>query len=69
MKARIYVFSGEIQALKGFSLAIRAAATAHRLGLVSVMTEAMGILGAILNTLGEFEAAGEVIRFVLPSVS
>lgn len=69
LKAKILAFAYEDQGLKGFSIAIRAAASAHRLGLVSVMTEAIGVVGSVLNTLEEYGAAWAVIRAVLPLVS
>lgn len=65
LKARIFTASGN--AIKGFSIVLRAAAMAERCLLLSVLTEAMSVLGGILNALSEFEAAKEVFEAVLPS--
>ncbi|KAK3683200.1 APC5 protein [Vermiconidia calcicola] len=64
LKARIFA-SGK-QAIKGFSIALRAAAMAERHLLISVLIEALGVLGVILTELGEYEAAREILGAGLP---
>ena len=66
-KSRVFAAAG--QAPKGFSLALRAAATAERYKLISVLTEALGALGKVLNEMSECQAAREVLQAALPLVS
>lgn len=67
LKAKIFT-AGE-QPIKGFSITLRAASMAERYSLISILTEALGVLSAILNELSEFEAAKDVAGAALPSVS
>lgn len=55
--------------MKGFSIALRAASTSSRLRLVPVLIEACAVLGDILNSLSEFEAARNLMVAVIPAVS
>lgn len=67
LKASVFAAAGKPE--KGFSLAIRAASSAERAGLVPVLLEALAQLAGILNKVGEFGAAREVVEAALPQVS
>ena len=66
LKAKVFAAGG--QPIKGFSIALRAASTAERCLLVNVLIEALGVLGAILLVLSEFEAARDLVQAALPYV-
>ncbi|OWY42017.1 anaphase-promoting complex protein [Alternaria alternata] len=51
---------------RGFSVALRAASVSFRTRLASSLWAAVGCLGAILNTLGEYREARRLIEAVLP---
>lgn len=53
---------------RGFSVALRAASVSFRTRLASSLWAAVGCLGAILNTLGEYREARRLIEAVLPQV-
>jgi anaphase-promoting complex subunit 5 len=66
MKARIMVRSGI--ALKAFSLVVRSAQMAYRALALPALWEAVGLLGCVLNALGEFEATVELCQAIVPRV-
>nr|AYN77765.1 anaphase promoting complex subunit 5 [Berkeleyomyces basicola] len=66
MKARI--FSKCQKPLRGFTIASRAAKLALDSCSVESVCEAMGLLANILNSLGEFRAALELLNAALPRV-
>jgi hypothetical protein len=47
---------------------VRAASRAERAGLIPVLLEALAALAEILNKVGEFGPAGEVVEAALPQV-
>lgn len=51
---------------KGFTIAMRAASMAWRARLVSLLWQAMGALANILNSLGEFAGAEQLLLAILP---
>ena len=53
----------------GFSVALRAASVSFRARLGSALWCAVGYLGAILNSLGEYREARRLVEGVLPQVS
>lgn len=53
---------------KAFSIALRAASTAHRCNLTPLLCEAIAVLGKIINDLGEYEASRGLVEGVLPLV-
>ncbi|KAM3422319.1 hypothetical protein BST61_g2678 [Cercospora zeina] len=63
-KARIFALAG--RASKGFSLCLRATATAERHLLVPVMLEGLHVLGMIVMEVGEFDAARKLYEASLP---
>lgn len=63
-KARIFALAG--RASKGFSLSLRATATAERHLLVPVMLEGLCVLGRILIEVSEFAAARRLYEASLP---
>lgn len=67
LKAGVFAAAGKPE--KGFSIAVRAASRAERAGLVPVLLEALAALAEILNKVGEFGAAKEVVEAALPQVS
>jgi hypothetical protein len=67
LKAKIFAAGG--QPIKGFSITLRAASMAERYSLISILTEALGVLSVILNELSEFNAAKDIAEAALPSVS
>lgn len=67
LKAGVFAAAGKPE--KGFSIAVRAASRAERAGLVPVLLEALAALAEILNKVGEFAAAKELIEAALPQVS
>jgi anaphase-promoting complex subunit 5 len=66
LKAGIFAAAGKPE--KGFSIAVRAASRAERAGLVPVLLEALAALAEILNKVGEFAAAREIVEAALPQV-
>lgn len=62
------VFAAASKPEKGFSIAVRAASRAERAGLVPVLLEALAALAEILNKVGEFGPAREVVEAALPQV-
>lgn len=66
LKARIFEQIGQPQ--KGFSLAMRAASIAYSSRTLSVLWEALIVLGGVLLSLREFEAAGEIVESIMPQV-
>lgn len=66
LKAAVFAAAGKPE--KGFSIAVRAASRAERAGLVPVLLEALAALAEILNKVGEFAAAREVVEAALPQV-
>ena len=54
---------------RGFSVALRAASVSFRARLGSTLWCAVGHLGAILNSLGEYREARRLVEGVLPQVS
>lgn len=67
LKAGVFAAAGKPE--KGFSIAVRAASRAERAGLVPVLLEALAALAEILNKVGEFAAAKELVKAALPQVS
>lgn len=67
LKAAVFAAAGKPE--KGFSIAVRAASRAERAGLVPVLLEALAALAEILNKVGEFAAAKELVEAALPQVS
>lgn len=66
LKARLFLDLG--RAGKGFTLAMRAVGIAMRCRLCPVLWEGVGVLAAILGTLGEFEMARKLLDAVIPQV-
>lgn len=66
LKAAVFAAAGKPE--KGFSIAVRAASRAERAGLVPALLEALAALAEILNKVGEFAAAREVVEGSLPQV-
>jgi hypothetical protein len=65
---KVGVFTAAGKPEKGFSIAVRAASRAERAGLVPVLLEALAALAEILNKVGEFGPAREVLEAALPQV-
>lgn len=66
LKAGVFAAAGKPE--KGFSIAVRAASRAERAGLIPVLLEALAALAEILNKVGEFGPAREVVEAALPQV-
>jgi hypothetical protein len=66
LKAGVFAAAGKPE--KGFSIAVRAASRAERAGLGPVLLEALAALAEILNKVGEFGPAREVVEAALPQV-
>jgi hypothetical protein len=66
LKAAVFATAGKPE--KGFSIAVRAASRAERAGLVPALLEALAALAEILNKVGEFAAAREIVEGALPQV-
>ena len=66
LKAGVFAAAGKPG--KGFSIAVRAASRAERAGLVPVLLEALAALAEILNKVGEFGPARELVEAALPQV-
>lgn len=64
MKVQIFDRTGRPE--KGFTIAMRAASMAWRARLVSLLWQAIGALTNILNSLGEFAAAEQLLIAILP---
>jgi anaphase-promoting complex subunit 5 len=67
LKARLFAKAG--LPTKGFSIAMRAASSAHRAMIMPAMWEAIGALCVILIDLGEFGAARSLVDAIMPQVS
>lgn len=63
-KVHLFDFIGRPE--KGFTIAMRAASMAWRARLISLLWRAVGALANILNSLGEFAAAEQLLIAVLP---
>ena len=63
-KARLFDCIGRPE--KGFTISVRAASMAWRARLMPLLWQAMGALANILNSLGEFVAASQLLLAVLP---
>jgi anaphase-promoting complex subunit 5 len=66
LKARIFTCAG--QPLKGLSIALRAATAAERHMLVSVLVEAIVVLGPILMELRNYGVARDILAAAVPMV-
>jgi len=66
LKARILAESGH--PLKGFSIITRAAQIAHRARVLPSLWESTGVLANILNELGEFAAAADMLQSIIPQI-
>lgn len=64
MKAILFANIGKPE--KGFSVALRAASVSYRARLMPSLWNSVGLLGNILNSLGECESARRLIEGVLP---
>ncbi|ROT41697.1 anaphase-promoting complex protein [Sodiomyces alkalinus F11] len=64
LKAQLFDKAGRPQ--RGFTLAMRAASTAWRARLIPTLWQASGALASILSSLGEFDAAAQLLTAVLP---
>lgn len=67
LKARVFAKAGV--PVKGFSIALRAASSAHRALLLPLMWEAIGTLCNILLDLNEFGAVRSLVEAIMPLVS
>ena len=66
LKAGVFAAAGKPE--KGFSIVVRAASRAERAGLVPVLLEALAALAEVLNKIGKFGPAREVVEAALPQV-
>ena len=66
LKARVYDRAGLPQ--KGFSAALRAASLAYRARLLPALWEAVVALARVLASLGEWAAAAQLLRGIVPAV-
>lgn len=64
--AKVHLFDRTGRPEKGFTIAVRAASLAWRARLAPLLWQAVGALANILNMLGEFAAAAELLVAVLP---
>ncbi|KAK3371887.1 anaphase-promoting complex subunit 5-domain-containing protein [Podospora didyma] len=64
--AKAHLFSSSGRPEKGFAIVMRAASMAWRSRLVALLWQAIGALASILNSLGEFAAAGDLLMAALP---
>lgn len=64
LKANVWARAGRPS--KGFSIALRAASSAHRALLPPALWEAVASLATIFLDLGEFEAAKDLVEAILP---
>ncbi|KAL2020194.1 hypothetical protein VTK56DRAFT_8620 [Thermocarpiscus australiensis] len=64
--AKVHIFDCIGRPEKGFTIAMRAASMAWRARLLPLLWQAVGALANILNSLGEFAAAAELLTAVLP---
>ncbi|SPQ19729.1 b5091e30-43dc-4bbc-a460-388954bb0b71 [Thermothielavioides terrestris] len=64
--AKVHLFDCIGRPEKGFTLAMRAAGMAWRARLVALLWQAIGAVANILNALGEFAAAEQLLVAVLP---
>lgn len=69
LNAKAHVFACAGQPLKGLSIALRAAASAERHLLISVLVEAIAVLGPILMELRKYGAAKDILGAAAPMVS
>lgn len=66
MQADLWIKVGKPE--RGFSVALRAASISFRVRLGFTLWYAVGCLGAILNSLGEYREAKRLVEGVLPQV-
>lgn len=66
MQADLWIKVGKPE--RGFSVALRAASVSFRARLGFTLWYAVGCLGAILNSLGEYREAKRLVEGVLPQV-
>lgn len=66
MQADLWIKVGKPE--RGFSVALRAASVSFRARLGFTLWCAVGCLGAILNSLGEYQEAKRLVEGVLPQV-
>lgn len=66
MKADLFRKAGKPE--RGFSVALRAASVSYRARLMTSLWVSVGLLGNILNTLGECGSARRLVEGVLPQV-
>lgn len=64
LKARVFAASGK--AAKGFSLTLRATATAERHLLIPILLEGLALLSKVLISLSEFTTARDILASALP---
>lgn len=67
LKARLFVEMG--RAGRGFTLAMRAVGIAMRCKLCPMLWEGVGVLAAVLGSVGEFDMARRLLDSVIPQVS
>ena len=65
-KARVFAEAGWAE--RGFSVAIRAASLAQRVGLMPAVWDAVGCVCVILNGVGEFSAVVALLDAIIPQV-
>ncbi|KAK3363667.1 anaphase-promoting complex subunit 5-domain-containing protein [Lasiosphaeria hispida] len=63
---KVHLFDRIDRPEKGFTIAMRAASMAWRARLVPLLWQAIGALANILNALGEFAAAAQLLFAILP---
>ena len=63
---KVHLFDRTGRPEKGFTIAMRAASMAWRARLIALLWQAIGALSNILNSLGEFAAAEQLLVAVLP---
>lgn len=64
--AKAHLFDAMGRPERGFSITMRAASLAWRARLLTLLWQAVGALANILNTMGEFSAAVQLVEAVLP---
>lgn len=67
LKARLFVEMG--RAGRGFTLVMRAVGIAMRCRLCPMLWEGVGVLAAVLGSMGEFDMARRLLDSVIPLVS
>lgn len=66
LKATLFAKLGSPE--RGFSVALRAASVAFKARLMPCLWTAVGLLGNILNSIGEYNAATRLLHAVIPQV-